>query len=364
MKKIITLFLLTMLVHYGQCQNVKSHVVEIPNHGIYIPNQTFNITSVLDNRIQKETIGTAQKGMSNRQVDVVFSKPVEDYLLGYFQNNLPTYTDVTEVVLKVDRLSVSERTMATKEIGFADLAIEVLVEENGEIFSFGKFEANIEESGLDVTSGHGERIYQVLMNCLHQFSSSEKQMLAFVPIEEKSGFLDYKPLMRKGLFKSYSEWVNLDSGNESPTGFKIKGMGEGGKFPRYQPMDEKTNKRIKGIFAFSDGESFYLNASQYTAADYFVKAQLVGPYFLFEDQVTDAAATASFGLVGALASTKTNLYLFNPKFGTVRVLDDRYIKELLSGHPEILKAWEISDGKREIKKDLMVMLNEVLQEKD
>ncbi|WP_373521225.1 hypothetical protein, partial [Aquiflexum sp.] len=264
MKKIFTLFLMSILAHYGQCQNVKSHTVEIPNYGIYIPNQTFNITSVLDNRIQKETIGTAQKGMSNKQVDAVFPKPVEDYLLGYFQNNLPTYTDVIEVVLKVDRLSVSERSMATKELGFADLAIEVLVEENGEMFSLGKFEANIEESGLDVTSGHGERLYQVLMNCLHQFSSSEKQMLAFVPDEDKTGILDYKPLLRKGIFKSYSEWINLDSGKESLSGFTIKGMGEGGKFPRYQAMDEKSNKRIKGIFAFTDGESFYLNASQYT----------------------------------------------------------------------------------------------------
>lgn len=360
MKKLLLILILGFFYSGTIAQNAKPIVVKVPDLGIYIQNQSFNIVAVTDNRPHRESIGNAGKGMGNKPVAIVFPKAADIYLLEYLQNNLPSYSDLMGITIKVDRLNLSERIMATKEIGFAELAIEVLTQKDGELFSMGKFEAKAEGTGLDVTTKHGERVYQVLINCLTQFAASDKQLTAYIPEAVQPSLLDFKPLLRKGLFRTYAEWVNTDAAPELTQKFDIKIIGEGSKLPRYQAMDAKTKKRIKGLFAFTDGESFYLNASQYTNSDYFVKSQLIGPYFLFQDVVTDPAMGVAFGAVGALASTKNNLYLFNPNSGNVKILDDKYMKELLIPYPELLSQWEASKGKKEDKAEIMALLNDAI----
>lgn len=360
MRAVILWYLLGIVPFFGFAQSIKPHVVEIPNHGIFIPNQRFNITGVLDNRVNNESIGIVQKGMGGRQVPAVFPRELAVYLLEFFQHNLSTYVGVPQVILKVDRLYISERALATEGFGFAELAVEMLVEENGEILSLGRFESNMEESAFDVTASHGERLYQVLLNCLHQFAASDMAPVVYTQSEREIDPIDYKILMRKGLFKNYSEWSNPNSKSELPTDFQIRRVNDGGTAIRYQPIDPRTNKRIKGVFAMSDGQSFYINSSQYTAADYFVRATALGRYFLFEDQVTDPVAGAAFGLLGSLASTSKNLYVFDTKSGLVRVLDTTLMKELLLPYPELMDKWKNSNGKRDVKKELIESINSQL----
>lgn len=352
------LFLFTAL--FAHAQVAKPHVIEIPNHGMYIPNQAFNIVAVVDGRDHSESIGVVQKGMGNRQAPAVFPAELDIYLKGYFSQNMSTFVGVKPVTLKVDRLFVSERTMATKELGFVELAIEILSEEGGQTYSLGKFQANLEESALDVTGSHGERIYQVILNCLHQFAASGMEPVTYSESLNEPEPIDYQKLMRKGLFINFSEWANPNAQLQNTMDFKIKTLSDGTKITRYQPIDANTNKRIKGLFAIVDGNAFYINASQYAAADYFVKAKVLGRYFVFEDQVSDPVAGAAFGLIGSLASTSTNLYVFDIKSGMVRVLDNSYMKELLLPYPELMEKWNNSDGKREAKKELVESINALI----
>ncbi|MBW3466437.1 hypothetical protein [Arthrospiribacter ruber] len=355
MKNTIILGLLLAFSTGLLAQNKHPHVVEIPNHGISIKGQRFNLVEVVDNRPVKGSIGTVKKGMSNMPTYAVLPGAMDVYLLNFLQQNVSTYTEVSDLILKIDHFQVSERTLAAKEIGYAEVGVEFLLEDKGTIYSLGKFESKREVTGIDVTGKHGENLFYALKDCINQFSESNNEPVAILLDISNFAILDFQPYMRKSTYQTFADWTNIShvSGD-----FQIKGQNMKGNFPRYQVKDSNTKKGIKGLYGFSDGESFYLNASHYSYGNYFVKSQLVGPLLLFEDQITDPMAGVAFGMIGALASMRTNTYLLDSRSGLVRMLDDLYMKELLHGHPELMEAWKVASGKkRENKKEIISQLN-------
>lgn len=337
-------------------QNKHPHVVEIPNHGISITGQRFNLVEVVDNRPVKGSIGTVKKGLSNMPTYAVLPGAMDVYLLNFLQQNVSTYTEVSDLILKIDHFQISERTLAAKEIGYAEVGVEFLLEENGKTYSLGKFESKREVNGIDVTGKHGENLFFALKDCINQFSESNNEPIEILLDISSFSILDFQPYMRKSAYETFTDWTDIFhvSGD-----FIIKGKNVRGNFPRYQARDSKTKKKIKGLFGFSDGDAFYLNASNYSYGNYYyVKSQLVGPFLLFEDQIGDPMAAVAFGMIGALASLRINFYVLDSRSGMVRMLDDLYMKELLHGHPELLAAYKAAAGtKRENQKEVISQLN-------
>jgi hypothetical protein len=337
-------------------QNKHGHIVEIPNHGISISNQRFNLIEVVDNRPIKGSIGTVKKGLSNLPTYAVLPGALDAYLLQFLQQNVSTYTEVPDLMLKVDHFQISERTLAAKEIGYAEVGVEFLLEEKGTIYSLGKFESKREVTGMDVTGKHGENLFYALKDCINQFSVSENEPVAILLDNSSFAITDFHPFMRKSTYHTYTDWTNISHVSGE---FEIKGKNVRGNFPRYLAKDSQTKKKMKGLFGFSDGEAFYLNASNYSYGNnYYVKSQLIGPFLLFEDQITDPMAGVAFGMIGALASMRINIYVLDSRSGMVRILDDLYMKELLHGHPELMQAWKLAAGKkRENQKEVISQLN-------
>lgn len=141
MKSTIILGLLLVLSTRILAQNKHAHIVEIPNYGISLSSQRFNLVEVVDNRPVKGSIGTVKKGLSNMPTYAVLPGALDVYLLYFLQQNVSTYTEVPDMILKVDHFQISERTLAAKETGYAEVGVEFLLEEKGTIYSLGKFES-------------------------------------------------------------------------------------------------------------------------------------------------------------------------------------------------------------------------------
>ncbi|WP_194774420.1 hypothetical protein [Pararhodonellum marinum] len=327
----------------------------------------FNIIKVIDNRTQRENLGIAQKGMSNKKVAAVFPEDFESYLTNTLEAALPSKTEKRPLIIKVDRLHISERTMATKEIGTCDVSLEFFEEIDGKLYSLGKFKSLIEESSVDVTKRHGNRIMQALETCLLEFNQSDWQLAdkklhledpKLLDHPQSQLVFDFNSPPAKGLYLHFDNWLNQTP--HETDGFSIKPINENGKIPRYQVLDERK-KKIKFIYGFSDGASFYLQASNYlTGGNYFVKSDLIGPYLLFKDQISDPTMAVAFGAIGALASTKTIHIVLNMQNGMITFLNKANMADLLSDHPELLSIHENSKKSLEQEKEIIRLLNEKL----
>ncbi|WP_248723086.1 hypothetical protein [Seonamhaeicola sp. ML3] len=82
--------LLLIVTEHAFAQKTKFHIVELlPNTTETKEDVDFFISEVIDNRIYKNNIGIAQKGLLNKKVLSKFGKPFEEEVLDYFKTVFP-----------------------------------------------------------------------------------------------------------------------------------------------------------------------------------------------------------------------------------------------------------------------------------
>ncbi|MEM1119909.1 MAG: hypothetical protein AAGJ18_05635 [Bacteroidota bacterium] len=354
MQKIIlpSLLLLIGLTSFAQ----KKHKVTLSPSIVDIQDRPFYIKKVVDARPNQETIGFVQKGLGNRRVDAQFSEPLEVHLQKAFDQMVPMQDGQLPVVAKIHNLYISETTTAWKETGIAEVAIEFLSEDLSK--SYGFFQATEQKNGADVTKKHDKRIIAAITNCL--ISLAAKWGTETTPMQELSS-IDFTPdrVIQPGIYLTFSDF--LLNQPIATTDFTIEEVAK--KVTLYKIRDTQTQKKLKDVYGVHDGQDFYLNAAQYSYATHFTKAQFQGRYVYFEDRVSDTGAAIAFGLIGALASTKTIGVILDTKTGLISELTRDFLAIHLKDYPELRKMYNDSDKKLPTKRAIMKKLNEILAEK-
>ena len=111
---------------------------------------------------------------------------------------------------------------------------------------------------------------------------------------------------RAGIFVKYAEFKTNSPSIEK--GFTI--TADTGKYDRYV-LHFDNHKKIRNVYAFSDGKDLFINAKVYDQTNYFVKILVLGPITYFEDMrakknIRSSAAIMGGimgGIVGAVAVT-------------------------------------------------------------
>lgn len=315
--------------------------------------QKFYIKKIIDARLNQQTIGFAQKGLGNKRVAAQFSEPFEDHLLKTFNQLAPYQEELIPVVAKIHNLYISETTTAWKETGVAEVSIEFLSEDLTKNLGF--FQVVEQKNGADVTKKHGERIVAALRKCLNQlmnhWGTDTKPMAELKDIE-------FSPdrIIEKGVYLSFSDFLI----NEpiKTIDFEVEEVAK--KVKLYKIRDTKTDKKLKSVYGVSNGNDFYLNAAQYSYGTHFTKSQFVGRYIYFEDRVSNSGAAIAFGLIGAIASTKTIGVILDTKTGLISELTRDFLAIHLKDYPELRKMYNDSDKKLPIKRAIMKKLNGIL----
>ena len=89
----------------------------------------------------------------------------------------------------------------------------------------------------------------------------------------------------------YATFKELKENNPSiVTEFKVEA--DSSKFDRYN-LYTSTDKKIKNVYGFCDGEYLYLNAKTYGQGNYFVRLLVLGKIIYFEDKRGKKKAVAS-----------------------------------------------------------------------
>lgn len=166
MKKALLLCIVLSIskLSYG----LSDYEIVLIHETIDMPDRKFYIESVVDNRVDKKSIGTVQIGMFNKKYAAQLENGFSNALQDYFDYTLLKKDGQIPIILKINKLMVSETTKASSEFGFADISLE-FYHGNNLLFSSNQ---HIEVSGFDVTRLHEENIRGVIKKSLIDFNQS------------------------------------------------------------------------------------------------------------------------------------------------------------------------------------------------
>jgi hypothetical protein len=166
MKKILALiFVLSVFTTtFGQNKNSISLIRE----KMELPDRKFYIDSIVDNRIDKSNIGIVRKGLFSSKQLLQLQGGLTSSLKEYYDYLLPKGVDQVPILLKINKLEVSEKAGPGVVYGFVDVYIEYY---QGDRLLCGS-KQHIEVSDIEVTRLHEENIREALKKSLLEFANS------------------------------------------------------------------------------------------------------------------------------------------------------------------------------------------------
>lgn len=353
--KVVILFVILLFFQQGFSQ--KSHLITLKPQKIDFKNNGFYIGKVLDKRPKKTGLGAVQIGQ--KWVKVNFSRPFIYHLQDAFNKLVPYEKSFVPLTLVIHDLSLTEELGENGEKGKIEIEIEVCYPDS--IISIAKIHSIKQSDATDVTRKHPKIILASLEDCIKQINE--------IYIDKKLHEHNFKTLnfnsnrsIKKGLFRNVTAF--LTDTPENDIQFEIKKVGVTGKYDRFAAFYPNKNKRIKGLFGFSDGKDIYINVAEYSnyeSGTYFVKSEFLGEHIYFEDRISDRFLGYTFGVGGALLSLKKVGVVLNTNNGQISKLDRDYLVETLKEYPELRKKYNQTKKKLVHKKMILKELNQVLR---
>ncbi|MEM6516214.1 MAG: hypothetical protein AAF688_08525 [Bacteroidota bacterium] len=340
---ISTLFLFSLSVN---AQKRKVHTVELlPNETESIVDADFYISEVIDNRLITSNIGIAQKGIFNKKVPAVFSKPFEVEVLDYLNTIFPKDTVKKALAIRINQLLISENTGAFKETGKAIVRLDVLIKIDDENYaSYGNFSAQAFKNSMDVTGKHDDRIREIIKLCLVEFDSTDWQnnIAEVISLERPKIPKILTEEIEIGFFRTHLELLNNNS--LKSINFEVQNRSTDDKL---HLKDTEKNKLVH--FAYNDGKDVYLNASTYSGERHYVKTERFDEFLLFSDVFLSQDSTSemsfAFGVLGLLSSNQRQTVLFDLNTGQFYPLNQSRMKLLLKDNfPELYRKYRVSSG--------------------
>ncbi len=336
------LILLTINSFLVFSQKKDYHIINLlPLEKDTVEEVNFYVSKIIDNRVYKDNLGIAQKGVFNKKVLSKFNKPFEEEIQEYFNVIFPPDLKKEPLVVRVNQLLISEKTGAFKETGKAIVNLDVLVFKDNVYYFLGSFSGYAEKNSADVTGKHDNRIRQVLKHCLMKYNAIDqnKQPKQYISLEMKKDPVILKEPIKKGFFTSFSELYANKPFQDSLIKFR-----ENKHWSNKLLLKERSYKRAL-YYAYSDGKNIYLNASNYSGEKHFVKTELIDKYLLFNDtfinQDKATGMSLAFGVLGLLASNTQNNVLLDLYNGQYYILSNTKMRLLLKeNYPNLYKDYK------------------------
>ncbi|MDR7130051.1 hypothetical protein J2X69_002398 [Algoriphagus sp. 4150] len=170
----------------------QTHFFTLTGQEIDLPTHSFNVTKVIDERVDKANIGWTQKGMANIKVNAGFADSFENEIINFINHNLGANGPNIQLIIR--KLKISEKTGLSKETGFCELAIDFLLEEESQKFMVLQTSVTTEVTGMDVTKKHP-----------HNIASAFKLSFEKLALVDLSGTENFLALPSDGSFTQISD---------------------------------------------------------------------------------------------------------------------------------------------------------------
>lgn len=335
-------FLFTATAAYSQ-----SYTLQMARQKLPAMERSFYIEQVIDSRLVKASVGEVQTGMLNSKAAANFAQPLDQELSAFFTASLPKQVAQVPVILRVNKLWVSEHTTYSSETGTAEAVVDFYYKSDSGYHKLYSAIAIASQQGLDVTKKHEENIARVLADCLKQFASrpfdtmlAQSEKLTWDQIRksyDNSAYVREFPILKDGVYKE-GIYQTMDEFRTNRPGitssFTIKQrstfdkvmVGGGDQVPLLMSADGK-NKPIKNAWGFSQNGELYINygGAYYSLVYLDGKFSFIGPPAndMTAAVVTGAVLGGAIGgaVVGGIvgANAKPGIYTLDLETGRISV---------------------------------------------
>lgn len=229
------------------------------------------VDSVITAFDPRASIGVVQKGIANKPVNAFLNGDARMELKALLDRLHTGGTDGPHIVLKVDTIDISERTLATRELAFCRFAAEVLERSDSGWISTYRFGTTLVHSGgIDATDDHAANIAHALDNCLRRYAMAlHRSELGARPVSDRylrRPFIrradDIRALsgtqVKKGVYFSFMDLVEGTPDTTTAVEWKeSKNTTETTRVLRPKGGDWDLK-----AWGFSDGTSLYVNTGR------------------------------------------------------------------------------------------------------
>ncbi|MBA0882781.1 hypothetical protein [Flavobacterium undicola] len=334
----LSLFLVLML----NAQNKKFHFITLNNENNKEIETDFYVDKIYDARQFNQNIGSAQKSIANLNVQINFENSLVDEFGSFLSKVYPKKDNKRSISIRINDVYLIESTSSNKETGYATVVFDVIEKIENKDFIVGSYSSTIESSGYDVTSKHAERLISAIKKCFDDYSLANSKFSS--PIEFNPlvviGTKNVQGPIKKGIYLSYTDVLNGNSLNVD--NYTITKYQEGNCL-----LNNHTGRVENCYYGFSDGKSFYLNASRYSTVKYYLRTEILGDNYYIDEvnyHSTDFSFLKSQGISALVLFPDLNAntvpLVINRFNGAPVLLTNKYMVDLLTSDKELLKEYK------------------------
>jgi hypothetical protein len=240
-------------------------VINLDNPKAISKGRKCNILQVVDGRLEREYLGTARSGMSNRIKRVTIAGGnLGSVVDKWFKTALPRQSELPEIVIKINRLGIWEETHFSSEVAkiSADFEFYQKTGQQWYFLSDMRYWHN-EQSGFNATKLHEGNLEGALkavclfLNDSINWSAPPTQLVTEAEIMERATpKILVDSVIIPGAYKNFREFrankPTVASRIEEKNGEKsLMVQNAKGKYKRVKPTDR--------VWGFSDGKDIYIN---------------------------------------------------------------------------------------------------------
>ena len=326
--------------------------IELGKGTILFDSLDYYVSTVVDKRPSKESIGVIQKGVLNKKWPAKFKNGIENEVLGYLTNLMPPRDHKEALTVVIHNIWISERIKISAEYGVAEVTIEIFRSDDM-INSLGKYSSLVESRGLDVTKAHPRRVRMAIFDCIEYFKDRPIFGASHQSLNFDNGIPDS---LKIGFYKDFNQLINNQPiVKDDRVSMSRKTINSVVKRYTINRVD-KPNKKHKDYMYF-DGKAILINGG-YVGGNrqYYLRNCTTGRYLLFIDRYSDS--DNSFGVIGYVASSKIRNKLLDMSTGFIKEINDEQMLNILISESDIYNKYMYSDKKAEDIKIAIQALND------
>lgn len=353
----IRMFLFFCMLSFlvSNAQNETQYFISLKNSANKKIESDFFIEKVFDGRQIKSNIGTVQRSIFNNRVVAVVEKSLSEELQNYFNICFPKEAGKKALSIRVNEFYVSEHTDSKTETGYATVVFDFIEKTEGIDYIIGSYSSVIKSDGIDVTSGHEQRLIQSINECIAAYRNSNVRSDSKIVFNSNQQVDDNSvPINKAGVYLNYIDVFNGTCLNmESFTVTKYQ--------DKYCLLNNRSGKVENTFYGFNDGKSFYINLFRYSNVKVYAKTEVMGVYYFIDEVQSNTIdytelRDAFFGLSALYLfpeTTESKLPLLIDRFtGSPIFLTNSFMVNLLSPNSNLLKEYRRTKRSPEDKKRL------------
>ncbi len=306
--KLLILSLLFLLTNISFAQKIIKLEGEISG----LQDFDYYIEDVIVGQNEKDCIGFAQTGMWNTKIASFFDENIKIKILEFLSANFPKAPGKKPLIIKLNKIYISELTLAMAEYAFANLNINFIEAQDSIYIKRFQAVASTKRSGVDVTALHDNNIVNVFSQCFKEFEIRDNLNLLshdtlniFELHSQDCNKADYpildKSQLRKGVFLTFNDFRDNIICKDFPFDIKYRTKED----TTFSAKIKFKNDHPDEYWGFCDGKNLFMQIEDKSYPLSLVNGRFVlyPKSYDISNQNGIAFAGMMFGVFGAAIAT-------------------------------------------------------------